>query len=1492
MKKLTAIFSCLFVICIWSNVQSQDFELTPKIRYYEGSEIQVASKKVKSQKFNADSAFTSIQEIKLVTENTNNINYQFGKYLSTAYSDRFYKIKIDAFGNFIFGGSKGYGTNDGDAIIYKYDSAGNFKWVNIPAESSGFDEIYGIETDALGNVYITGRYYSSAFNSSLASRGGADIFVAKYDPDGTLLWARSAGGSDSDYGSDVTVDDLGNVYVMGFFKGISNWSGISKTSSTQGDMFIAKYDNEGNIKWVRTGDGGSYNYLYEISVDKSGNSYVSANFSNTMQFEGAPVVTSVGGTDIFIIKYDTNGNYNWIKTAGGVSDDGGNSVAVDNEGNVFVAGYFSDNARFGDKNLTAHGSFDIFCAKYSANGNLLWVKQLGGTGSQTAWGVCTDEKNNCYLTGWFSGSGALDNTSVVSEGAEDAYLIKYDRNGNLIWVEPTATGISKQVGGDVSVQSNKIAVAGYYEGEMNIQGSVFPNSGDEDAYMAVFEQLENVQTSKIVNPGLSLSISRIEAGQSIVFSGTQFSSLGKVDLNFSGPELINPVINYQINLAGNFQYTFTTSSLQKTGEYNVTATDKISGKTVTRKFEVIKDPTTVVDNDLIIIEPNNSRIRYVGEPLRIAWTDKVKFNVNPLFNYKHSYKIEYKIDTETQSGSWQVFKDTTATNIGYGKIDMFKLFTPSKEGKYTFKITDNYYPNRNVSTPDITIGKYVNQDFIVDFKWDKNSKRMYSTPEGAAADGVARFYMVVSNRNNVTNNIKSVKVSLSDGNNQNPKYLGKVKYCSTQNDLEFTDEANESNSITAENLSSNVDGKYWFWYVAPDDFSRNESEWDKGIRIVTATFEITLTNGTTITPITKEITIVRPPLMLVHGLNDNPSCWDGFKIGANKPIYFNETNAETGRFKVINAPAMLGKSHFDVNANLLLASIDTTYDSRSFEYTINQIRQKGYACNQVDYVCHSMGGSMLRAAADKENIFKRTSNYSKGFIHKFITLNTPHQGSSLANVLEHLEGDPLSYLDLGGSSLSNIVPQFYNLKGIIPRVTDAVYDLKFKGGVKFNKLEIPSNLIGGGTDCSNLNSTIKGLLMAIRINRWGLFFDGCDFWTDYFRNYNLETTFTEGSDGVVSLTSQFNGEYVNNLPTFCTKVNDALVHSSGLGSPYPTANEEVFNKVNVLLNTDVESDAFGYLSSTGTNNTGGGSRIPSVNKANAIKYSIDNTKLKVIYPIENQQYNSEDTMAIKIKVDTVGLKQITVYFQDQIISTMPSDTIMLINLTVNPDYIEQQTLNVVGTYKLADQWSRSVYPTKITVNPKGSIIDFKIKPDLMVIQKGYSDKPTYEAVFPGSISEISKTNLFTIAITDPTIVSYVDSTNTFEGLAEGITNATITYRGITKTVFIEVLDPKEPVVETPNAIENLNYENNSLIVNVYPNPFSENITFEFTLPKSGNTRIEVYNVYGVKVKEIDFGHQSEGFIRKTINMKELVTGIYIYRLTSGLFIQNGSVIKM
>lgn len=1473
-KQLTYLSICLIQFIFNFTALAQKFELTPRIPVYVRSNKSASV--VKKQSIDVKPCNAISRGINLKSGTTSQIDYSWGKYMSTAYSDRFYKTVIDASDNVIAVGSRGESSSDLDAVIYKYDSSGTLLWSVLPAISPYYDGIYGVVTDKIGNIYITGQFYSSAFGNEIYSNGNSDAFIAKYSPGGTLLWAKNAGGSDADYGSNLALDDAGNVYVVGFFNGTSYWDGISKTSSSQGDMFIAKYDNNGNVKWVRTGDVGANNYLSGIGIDKSGNAYVSFHFSGDAHFEGATVVSSTGGTDMFFIKYDTSGNFKWIKTAGGTGDDGGNDTTVDSDGNILIAGYFSNVAKFENKSLTAHGNVDIFSAKYSPDGNLIWVKQFGGTGSQSAWGVTSDEKSNCYLTGWFSGTGAFDNTTIVSQGGTDAYVIKYDKNGNLLWAEPTAAGLESQVGSGVFVKVNDLAISGYYEGEMNIQNSNFPNSGGEDAYLAKLTQSSVEQPSVYVNPNLSIPIIQVNTGQSITFFGKQFSPVGKVDLSFSGPGIINPIKDYAIDVTGNFQYTLAIASSQKGGVYMITATDKVSGKSTTRSFQIIQNQSIVVDDFLKILEPNMSMIRLVGDPITIAWEDRVKFNVNPLYNYKHSYVVEYKKD----NGSWQSVDNIQGTNSGYGNINISTMFTPTVAGIYVFRITDNYYPNRSAATPELTVSGSVDPDIKVEYKWDKSYTAPYDlpSPSGAAADGVARFYMVISNINSLSSGIQKVKITLSDSEDyRSTQFLGKVKYCANQNDNYFTNEADNANSIIAENSSSNVDGKYWFWYVAPDDFARNEGDWGIGDRVVTATFDITLLNGKLITKY-KHVFITRPPLMLVHGLNGDPGTWDKFPTGNNETLFINDQ-----RFKIRKAVAMSKNSYFNVNSSTLLAG---TENGNSFKWLINEMRNTGYACNKLDYICHSMGGSIFRYAVEQTESYLGKPNYGKGYVNKFISLNTPHDGSSFANFLCDFDKKGISTGEIQRiASIKKI--DLFNCGIINCSVVDAVLDLRFKDGIKFLQTNVQSHLIGSSAQCSDFNSTTNWILNVLKLyffpaESW--FKGNCILFKDYFSENGFEKDFFDASDAIVSISSQFSKNNPNFLPTNCSYIPN-LMHMSTFGDS-PTESMEVGKEVNKLLNSNVNGNLFANIPATKVSGKSA-EYIPMQ------KLAVVEGKVKILYPAINAVYKTGDTMTIKLQVDTLGLKSFALFFQDQSFYEIPARPNLEFKVIVSPEYIEGQSIVAIGNYSISGTASISNASIDLKVNPVGSILDFNVKPEVIVIEKEKSWRPTYEAVFANAIAQIGQTDLITVSIKDPNLVSYDSSTNQFTGLDKGSTNATITYRGKSKTVFFEIIQYEKPPIDPITGINDFELDiTNNLDVKTFPNPFSESITFEYSLPATGETRLEIYNLSGIKVKTYDFGLQFKGLYDKNIDLKGLADGIYIYKLTSGKTIQNGRIIKI
>src|SRR5688572_25082949 len=189
----------------------------------------------------------------------------------------------------------------------------NFLWAKQSegqASNSNDDSGRSVATDAQGNNYVTGHFKGIATigNATLTSSGLYDIFIAKYNASGTLLWAKQAGGTGDDQGYSIAVDGSGNSYVTGHFKGIATFGTTTLTSSGLYDIFIAKYNASGTLLWAKQAGGARNDSGQGIAVDGSGNSYVAGYFEGITATFGTTTFTSNGGNDdVFIAKYDASG---------------------------------------------------------------------------------------------------------------------------------------------------------------------------------------------------------------------------------------------------------------------------------------------------------------------------------------------------------------------------------------------------------------------------------------------------------------------------------------------------------------------------------------------------------------------------------------------------------------------------------------------------------------------------------------------------------------------------------------------------------------------------------------------------------------------------------------------------------------------------------------------------------------------------------------------------------------------------------------------------------------------------------------------------------------------------------------------------------------------------------------------------------------------------------------------------------------------------------
>jgi len=182
-------------------------------------------------------------------------------------------------------------------------------------------------------------------------------------------------------------------------------------------------------QWATKAGGYDAEQGNRIYVDNSNNCYVTGYFRGTATF-GTYSVTSAGWSDIFVAKMDANGIWQWASRAGGVGDsDRGNAITLDGNGNIYVAGQFSDTADFGSFSLTSYGEYDIFVAKLDQDGNWQWVTQAGGIDIDAGRAMAMIDNENLYVTGEFSGTATFGTYFVTASGWADVYVAKIDANG-------------------------------------------------------------------------------------------------------------------------------------------------------------------------------------------------------------------------------------------------------------------------------------------------------------------------------------------------------------------------------------------------------------------------------------------------------------------------------------------------------------------------------------------------------------------------------------------------------------------------------------------------------------------------------------------------------------------------------------------------------------------------------------------------------------------------------------------------------------------------------------------------------------------------------------------------------------------------------------------------------------------------------------------------------------------------------------------------------
>lgn len=357
---------------------------------------------------------------------------------------------------YTYGNLGGTNAGLGDAYLTQYDTSGTLLWTRQTG-SSADDYANDVAVDIAGNAYVTG--YTSG-NLGGANVGLQDVFVAKYNTSGTLLWMLQTGSPAEDYAMDVAVDTAGNAYVAGYTRG-----SLAGANAGQDDIYLAKYDASGIQLWTRQIGTSTQDFAMGVAVDDAGNAYITGHTFGSL---GA---ANAGLADICLVKYDAVGVRLWTRQFGTSRGDYANGVAVDVSGNTYITGY-----TLGNLGGTNAGHADICLVKHDAEGSRLWTRQFGTSEQDYAMGVAVDDSGNACITGYTSGS--LGGTNA---GDFDAFVSKYDGLGVRLWTRQTGTSDIDYSMGVALDGTGNAYIAGFTFGSLG--GA---NAGLRDTYTAKY----------------------------------------------------------------------------------------------------------------------------------------------------------------------------------------------------------------------------------------------------------------------------------------------------------------------------------------------------------------------------------------------------------------------------------------------------------------------------------------------------------------------------------------------------------------------------------------------------------------------------------------------------------------------------------------------------------------------------------------------------------------------------------------------------------------------------------------------------------------------------------------------------------------------------------------------------------------------------------------------------------------------------------------------
>jgi len=512
-----------------------------------------------------------------------------------------------------------------DIFISKLDASGNFLWAKTiggPGDDDYANYTNTLVVDGAGNIIFTGNIDGTAdidpgtgvFNIT----GNPAPFVEKMDPSGNMIWAAEIGGW-----ATLALDAADDIYLAGSFSGTRDFdpgNGTFNMTANSVDLYVAKLDANGNFLWAAKmgGSGDDYN-AGAIAVDASSYVYIGGAFQATADFDPGPGIFNMTATgnngDLCLLKLDASGNFVWAKalTVDSVSTIW--DLDIDNASNIYITGSLIDTVDFdpGSASYYLNGgqAGDIFLAKYSSTGGLVWANNIGGNDEDFGTEVCV-QGNNVYVTGFFMGSvdfdpgnGVYNLTSGMTTSLgnrPNGFVAKYNTAGSLVFADVIKNNCQVQSYTIHADAADNIYVAGdvarYYMGDSTFSfGNNIFTVANQDGFLLKIGQCSGAPDNAGVVTGNNPTCSNSFQTFSIPPADGATSYVWTLPAGWTG----NSNSNFITVMSGNMGGTITVTPVNNCG----TGTASALTVTVTPSPVAIitaMGPTTFCQGDSLLLQ--------------------------------------------------------------------------------------------------------------------------------------------------------------------------------------------------------------------------------------------------------------------------------------------------------------------------------------------------------------------------------------------------------------------------------------------------------------------------------------------------------------------------------------------------------------------------------------------------------------------------------------------------------------------------------------------------------------------------------------------------------------------------------------------------------------------------------------------------------------------------------------------------------------------------